>query len=83
MKIDENMKASYLSASGVLVQNPGTGIFANILFECGLFSLEPQYVKLRASPQSVLRSSATAEGRLEWWNAGILEKWGLGYCNIG
>jgi hypothetical protein len=20
---------------------------------------------------------------LEWWNAGILEEWVLGYCNIG
>ncbi len=27
--------------------------------------------KLGASPQ------------LEWWNTGILEKWVLGYCNIG
>jgi hypothetical protein len=27
--------------------------------------------KLGASPQ------------LEWWNAGILEKWVLGYCKIG
>jgi hypothetical protein len=21
--------------------------------------------------------------QLEWWNVGILEKWVLGYCNIG
>ncbi len=35
-------------------------------------SVRPSYYnKLGASPQ------------LEWWNAGILEKWVLGYCNIG
>jgi hypothetical protein len=31
----------------------------------------------------LLKYKLGALPQLEWWNAGILEKWVLGYCYIG
>jgi hypothetical protein len=41
---------------------------------------EPKKIKFRKFQVSY---KLEASPQLEWWNAGILEKWVLGYCNIG
>jgi hypothetical protein len=31
----------------------------------------------------MVKSKLEASPELEWWNAGILEEWVLGFCDIG
>jgi hypothetical protein len=72
-------------ASKIAVDNQSCFLYLNVNFFADMvFPHVGLYLKpINNSHFGVTVSKLGASPQLEWWNAGILEKWVLGNCNIG